>query len=103
MYKICFYVPENYADVVKNALFQAGAGKIGKYSNCSWQTMGEGQYLPLLGSNAFQGDVDNLEKLHEIKVEMVCEDMYIEAALNALKSAHPYEEPAYQAWQLATF
>jgi structural toxin protein (hemagglutinin/hemolysin) RtxA len=103
MYKICFYVPENYADVVKNAMFMAGAGKIGKYANCCWQTMGEGQFMPLLGSNAFKGDIDNLEKIQELKVEMVCEDKLIQAAVSALKSSHPYEEPAYQVWQLAVF
>jgi structural hemagglutinin/hemolysin toxin protein RtxA len=103
MYKICFYVPENYTDVVKNAMFAAGAGKMGNYSHTSWQTVGEGQFLPHQGSAPFTGELENLEKVAEIKVEMVCEDAVIEEVIYALKSAHPYEQPAYQAWLVLNF
>ena len=103
MYKICFYVPENYADVVKNAMFTAGAGKFGKYCCVSWQTQGEGQCLLLQGDNNFIDQLDNLEKMAELKVEMICEDLVITAVIQALKASHPYEQPSYQAWQLTTF
>lgn len=103
MYKICFYVPTNHTDSVKNALFKAGAGKIGNYSCCAWQTLGEGQFMPLSGSNAFIGSVDEIEKVAECKVELVCDDKHIKAAITALKNAHPYEEPAYQVWKLEEF
>ena len=103
MYKICFYVPENYADVVKNAMFAAGAGKFGKYSCSSWQTLGESQFLAQQGSNTVTVDADNLEKMAELKVEMLCENHAVARVIHALKTAHPYDQPSYHAWQLSTF
>lgn len=100
MYKICFYVPPEHTEKVKNALFAAGAGKIGDYVCCAWQIMGEGQFMPLEGSHAFIGEKNNLEKIRENKVEMVCADEYIRAVIEALKSSHPYEEPAYQVMRI---
>jgi hypothetical protein len=94
MYKICFYVPENYADVVKAAMFTAGAGKLGKYSRSSWQSPGEAQCLA-------SEDIDNLEKTLELKVEMICDDQIVTNVIEALKAAHPYEQPSYQVWQLS--
>lgn len=47
MYKICFYVPTSHADQVKSAMFAQGAGKIGNYSCCAWQILGQGQFMPL--------------------------------------------------------
>ena len=101
MYKICFYVPETHLEEVKNALFAAGAGKIGHYGSCAWQTRGEGQFMPLEGSKAFIGKQDALERIVEFKVELVCADNHLEAAVAALKKAHPYEEPAFAVWRLA--
>lgn len=103
MYKICFYVPPTHAEEVKNALFAAGAGKLGLYSCCAWQTLGEGQFMPLEGSQAFIGEQNRLEKVAEYQVEMICDDQYIQAAIAALKKAHPYEEPAYQVWRVEIF
>ena len=60
MYKISFYVPENYIEQVKNALFDAGAGRIGDYSHCAWETKGIGQFMPLPGSDAFIGETNRL-------------------------------------------
>jgi hypothetical protein len=103
MYKICIYIPVSHIDVVKNAMFAAGAGKIGDYGSCSWQVLGEGQFMPLAGSNAFIGSEGHLERVSEYKVEMICDDEHIKDAVNALKQSHPYEEPAYQIWRLETF
>jgi len=96
MYKICFYVPLSHLEHVKNAMFAKGAGKIGLYTHCAWQVLGEGQFMPIEGSKAFIGEKNQLEKLAEYKVEMVCDDAYIHDTIAALKDAHPYEEPAYQ-------
>src|SRR5258708_362789 len=95
MYKICVYIPESHLDAVKDAMFTAGAGKIGNYSHCSWQTLGEGQYLPLEGSNAFIGKQGKIEKVAEYLVEMVCDEPLIKKVIEALKASHPYETPAY--------
>jgi structural hemagglutinin/hemolysin toxin protein RtxA len=96
MYKICFYVPLSHVETVKNAMFAKGAGQIGNYSCCSWQTLGEGQFMPLEESQAFIGKKHQLEKVSEYKVEIVCSQDCIEEVINALKQTHPYEEPAFQ-------
>lgn len=95
MYKITFYVPESHLEVVKAALFAAGAGRVGAYECCAWQVKGQGQFRPLAGSNPFIGRQDILETVDEYKVELVCDDASIKAAVAALRQAHPYEEPAY--------
>ncbi|OGT35580.1 MAG: NGG1p interacting factor NIF3 [Gammaproteobacteria bacterium RIFCSPHIGHO2_12_FULL_37_14] len=100
MYKICFYVPPTHIEEVKHAMFAKGAGKVGDYSHCAWQILGEGQFLPLAGSDPFIGKLNQEEKISEYKVEIVCEDQYIHAVLAALKQSHPYEEPAYQVMRL---
>ncbi|MBS0358331.1 MAG: RNA 2',3'-cyclic phosphodiesterase [Proteobacteria bacterium] len=100
MYKLCFYVPESHLETVKQALFHIGVGKIGHYDCCAWQVKGEGQFRPLEGSNPSIGKTNQIEKIEEYKVEMVCEDSLIEEAIMQLKMAHPYEEPAYQVWHL---
>ncbi|RLA39596.1 MAG: NGG1p interacting factor NIF3 [Gammaproteobacteria bacterium] len=95
MYKICFYVPESHLEVVKEALFIAGAGRIGNYDRCSWQCLGEGQFRPLAGSQPAIGQQGLVERVAEYKVELVCSGENIQAAVAALKASHPYEEPAY--------
>jgi len=99
MYMINFYVPESHLEAVKTALFEAGAGQLGNYDSCAWQTQGEGQYRPRDGSQPFIGQTGKVEHLKEYKVEIVCKDELIKAAIKALKEAHPYETPAYQAWK----
>ena len=71
MLSIQFYVPESHLEPVKNALFAAGAGKIGNYDCCAWQTKGEGQFRALEGSQPFLGQKGQIEKVSEWKVEMV--------------------------------
>lgn len=53
MYKLCFYVPESHLDVVKQAVFAAGGGRIGAYDSCCWQSLGQGQFRPLDGSQPY--------------------------------------------------
>ncbi len=95
MFLISYYVPPEYLEVTKDALFAAGAGKIGAYDQCSWQTLGTGQFRPLAGHKAFIGATGKLEQLSEFKVEVICTRQHLEAAIAALKKAHPYETPAY--------
>ena len=82
-------------------MFEAGAGKIGNYEDCSWQTLGQGQFKPIKNSQPFIGEVNKLETIEEYKVEMVVNDNDISHVIKAMKLAHPYEEPAYDAWSLA--
>ncbi len=95
MYKLVFFVPESHLEKVKAALFEAGAGKIGAYDQCCWQVLGQGQFRPLPGARPYTGEVGQLERLAEYRVEMVCKDEHIRASVAALLAAHPYETPAY--------
>jgi len=103
MYKLCFYVPVEHLEKVKNALFNKGAGKIGQYDCCSWQVLGEGQFRPLAGANPFIGTENEIHKVAEYKVEMVVEDDLIAGVIKALLQTHPYEEPAYEVYKLVSF
>jgi len=100
MYKIAFFVPESHLEVVKAAMFAAGAGRIGQYDRCSWQVKGTGQFRPLEGADPFIGQVDQVQQVVEYKVEMVCEEEVIHAVVQAMKAAHPYETPAYDVLRL---
>ena len=102
MYKLCFYVPESHLEAVKNAVFDAGAGRIGDYDRCCWQVVGQGQFRPLAGSEPFLGRQGELEQVPEYRVEMVCERPIIEIVVAALLQAHPYEEPAWDVIALET-
>lgn len=101
MHKLVFFVPESHLEAVKSAVFAAGAGRIGNYDSCCWQTLGQGQFRPLPNSSPFLGQRDELTQLNEYRVEMVCADEHVVAAIAALRQAHPYEEPAFDAWRLA--
>lgn len=95
MYKITFYVPESHLEAVKAALFEAGAGRMGDYDCCAWQVKGQGQFRPLAGSDPFIGERGRLEAVDEYRVEMICADDCLQAAVTALKRSHPYETPAF--------
>ena len=103
MYKISFFVPELQLDQVKQAMFKEGAGRVGDYDQCCWQSKGHGQFRPLADSKPFIGKQGTVETVEEYKVEMVCGDDCIEAVIKALYQAHPYEEPAYEAWRVEDF
>lgn len=100
MYKLVFFVPVDDVEQVKDAVFAAGAGKIGLYEQCCWQVLGQGQFRPMPGSQPVIGSKGLLEKVDEYRVELVCNDEKIRSAVDALKRAHPYEEPAYDVWRL---
>lgn len=100
MYKMCYFVPESHLEQTKQALFAAGAGRIGDYDSCAWQCRGQGQFRPLEGSDPYLGSRGEVEVVDEFKVELVCEDGLIHEALKALKQAHPYEEPAYEVFRM---
>jgi len=96
--KLEVYVPATHAEALKTALFAAGAGKIGNYDCCCYQSSGSGQFRPLEGSQAFIGKQGKLEKVEEIKIELLCSEEKITEIIAALKEAHPYETPAFQYW-----
>jgi hypothetical protein len=103
MYKLGFYVPATHLEQVKQAVFATGAGRIGNYDSCCWQCAGKGQFRPLDGSKPFLGQAGTVESVVEFRVELVCTDDHVKAAVAALKLAHPYEEPAYDVVRLEQF
>lgn len=103
MYKLCFFVPHSHLESVKAAVFEAGGGRIGDYDCCAWQTLGQGQFRPGAEARPFIGQAGETEKVEEYKVELVCSDALIRAAVAAMKTAHPYEEPAYDVIRLEEF
>lgn len=98
-----FFVPDSHVETVKTAIFNAGGGKIGDYSHCSWQVLGTGQFKPLKGSTPYSGTIDELHTVPEWRVELVVEESYIQAAVKAMKAAHPYEMPAYDVINLEDY
>lgn len=95
MFKVECYIPATHLKVVKEAMFNAGAGRLGQYQRCAWQTLGQGQFEPIGDSQPFIGKHNELSAIDEYKVELVCGENDLEAVINAMKSAHPYEVPAY--------
>lgn len=100
MYKLAVFIPESHLEQVKSAMFQAGAGRIGNYDQCCWQSKGQGQFRALSGSNPYIGSQGEVEYVDEYKVELVCDDALLVGVIEAMKSSHPYEEPAYDVIQL---
>ena len=89
--KLCFYVPKGAADRVKAAVFAAGAGHIGNYDQCCWQTEGLGQFRPNDHAQPAIGTAGALSTVIELKIEIICAANKIHAVIAALKQAHPYE------------
>jgi len=95
MYKLTVFIPATHLEAVKAALFDAGAGGQGAYDRCAWQVRGEGQFRPLAGSAPAVGTQGHVETVDEYRVEMLCPEARADAVIRALRSAHPYEEPAF--------
>ncbi len=96
MYSLIYYIPPQDHERVKQALFEQGAGKIGSYDQSCWEISGMGQFRPLSGSHPAIGQQHQLQRLEEVRVEMVCSEQVIKAVLRTLLKVHPYEQPAYQ-------
>ena len=100
MLKLVFFVPEKYKEIVKESVFKAGAGHIGNYSQCCFETKGVGQFCAGDKANPFIGKEGVLEFVEEYKVEMVLNEEKYSSVLEALFKSHPYETPAYEFYQL---
>lgn len=99
-HKLVFFAPRSAADKVCEALFAAGAGRIGNYSHCSYRHLGTGTFLGEAGSKPVVGQAGQLEQLEELRVEMVVPSSQLEPVVAALRRAHPYEEPAFDLYAL---
>ncbi len=100
LYKIAVFVPPKNCAALKKVLCDAGAGVIGNYSQCAYMTEGEGEFMGGADSNPAVGKPFILERTKEIKLEMVFNEGLLNEVTSALIKNHPYEEPAYDIFQL---
>ncbi len=98
--KLVTFCPSGHADAVRNAMFGAGAGSIGNYDQCSYNVSGEGTFRASDAANPFVGKKNMLHVEKEIRVEVILPDYLEKGVVEALKSAHPYEEVAYDVYVL---
>ena len=98
--KLVVFVPREALDSVRDALFSAGAGRIGDYERCSWYTAGTGTFKGGVGTTPALGESGREERVSELRLETVFPEERHEDVLSALRSAHPYEEPAFDVYPL---
>ena len=94
-YKLVVFVPKGHEEQVRDAACSAGAGVIGEYEFCTFQTEGLGTFMPGETAQPFSGEVGKLNRADELRLEMVVSDPFVPRVLEAMKRAHPYEEVAY--------
>jgi dinuclear metal center YbgI/SA1388 family protein len=99
--KWVIFVPADNTEVLREALFAAGAGRIGDYSHCSWSITGTGQFLPGAGASPAIGTVGAVQRVEEDRVEVIAPASLRARVLAAMRAAHPYEEPAFDVFSLA--
>ncbi|MGH2994707.1 MAG: hypothetical protein ACRDM9_00165 [Gaiellaceae bacterium] len=99
--KLVVFVPRESLDAVRSALFEAGAGRIGKYERCSWYAAGTGTFMPTGGAAPTVGEAGREERVAELRLETVYPVEREREVLAALREAHPYEEPAFDLYELA--
>lgn len=100
--KIVITVPETHADIVRQAIGDAGGGQVGNYSHCSFSSKGIGRFLPNVGANPHLGTVGVPEQVSEERIEVTCGRDHLAAVVKAIKSVHPYEEIALDIYPLET-
>lgn len=98
--KLVVFVPEEALDLVRDALFAAGAGRIGDYTRCSWYTPGTGTFHGGEGTDPTIGERGREERVSELRLETVFPADRHDDVVAALRGAHPYEEPAFDVYEL---
>lgn len=101
--KLITFAPVNDAEKVRQALFSAGGGHLGKYSECSFNTEGKGTFKPEEGANPFVGKIGERHTEKEIKIEVIFPSYLQTQVINAMIEAHPYEEVAYDIISLGNY
>ena len=100
-YKLVWFAPREALDTTREAVFAAGAGRIGEYERCSWYTAGTGTFFAHEGADPAVGRVGHEERVSELRVETVVPADRVRAVVDALVAAHPYEEVAFDLYPLA--
>jgi hypothetical protein len=97
--KLVVFVPADALDAVRDAVFAAGAGRIGDYERCSWYAEGTGTFRGGEGSQPAVGEPGREERVPELRLETVFPSPLQAQVVAALRAAHPYEEPAYDIYE----
>lgn len=98
--KLVVFVPAEALDAVRDAVFEAGAGRIGLYERCSWYTEGTGTFFAGEGADPSVGEKGHEERVPELRLETVFPEERQNDVVAALRAAHPYEEPAFDVYSL---
>ena len=98
--KLVVFVPREALADVREALFEAGAGRIGDYTRCSWYTEGTGTFLGGEGTDPNVGQAGREQRVAELRLETVFPEELQAEVVEALRRAHPYEEPAFDIYAL---
>jgi dinuclear metal center YbgI/SA1388 family protein len=98
--KLVVFCPESSADLVRNALFEAGAGAIGKYDQCSFNLSGSGTFRASEGAVPFVGKVGEMHREPEVRIEVIFPEYLQNKVLERMRAVHPYEEVAYDLYAL---
>ena len=98
--KLVVFVPPSHADAVRDAMGQAGAGVIGNYTFCTFSSVGVGRFMPEDGAHPTVGTIGKLESVEEERIETVCPQDKVRDVVEAIKTAHPYEEVPIDVYQL---
>ncbi|RPF55609.1 Nif3-like dinuclear metal center hexameric protein [Aquisalibacillus elongatus] len=98
LFKLVVFVPETHENELRDALSNAGAGHIGNYSHCTFNTPGTGTFKPQEGTNPYIGTQGDLEKVSEVRMETIVPKSILSKAIEAATEAHPYEEMAYDVY-----
>jgi len=100
LYKLVVFISEDSLSVVRNAMYEAGAGWIGNYSNCGFFVKGNGTFKPLEGTNPYIGQTGKLETVDEYRLETIVPENLLDSVIQSMLKAHPYEEVAYDVYRL---
>jgi hypothetical protein len=100
IHKLVWFVPREALEATRDAVFEAGAGRIGRYQRCSWYTAGTGTFLAGEGADPSIGPVGREERVSELRVETVVPAAIVRRVVDALREAHPYEEVAFELYPL---
>ena len=98
--KLIVFVPPEALDAVREALFAVGAGRIGDYERCSWYTEGTGTFLGGADTDPAIGKPGREERVRELRLETVYPAERHDEVITALRRVHPYEEPAFDVYEL---
>ncbi|MBU1203144.1 hypothetical protein KKH39_03860 [Patescibacteria group bacterium] len=98
--KIIVFTPIGSTDKIREAMANAGAGQIGNYSHTSFSSSGIGRFKPLKNAKPAIGQIDKLEEVEEERIEVICTYDKARDVIQAIKSVHPYEEPAIDTYTL---